>query len=96
MKITKIETHKHWVDWCNWMFVRIETDEGLVGWGEASLHGALDSVEAAIREFAPHLIGQDPAGPERHGHRLYNAWRWRAGAVFSTALAGIDLALWDL
>jgi galactonate dehydratase len=96
MKITKIETHKHWVDWCNWMFVRIETDEGLVGWGEASLHGALDSVEAAIREFAPHLIGQDPAGPERHWHRLYNAWRWRAGAVFSTALAGIDLALWDL
>lgn len=96
MKITKIETHKHWVDWCNWMFVRIETDEGLVGWGEASLHGALDSVEAAIREFAPHLIGQDPAGPERHWHRLYNAWRWRAGAVFNTALAGIDLALWDL
>ncbi|MBN9496021.1 MAG: mandelate racemase/muconate lactonizing enzyme family protein [Alphaproteobacteria bacterium] len=96
MKITKIETHKHWVDWCNWMFVRIETDEGLVGWGEASLHGALDSVESAIREFAPHLIGQDPAGPERHWHRLYNAWRWRAGAVFSTALAGIDLALWDL
>jgi galactonate dehydratase len=96
MKITKIETHKHWVDWCNWMFVRIETDEGLVGWGEASLHGALDSVEAAIREFTPHLIGQDPAGPERHWHRLYNAWRWRAGAVFSTALAGIDLALWDL
>ncbi len=96
MKITKIETHKHWVDWCNWMFVRIETDEGLVGWGEASLHGALESVEAAIREFTPHLIGQDPAGPERHWHRLYNAWRWRAGAVFSTALAGIDLALWDL
>ena len=96
MKITKVETHKHWVDWCNWMFVRIETDEGLVGWGEASLHGALDSVEAAIREFAPHLIGQDPAGPERHWHRLYNAWRWRAGAVFNTALAGIDLALWDL
>lgn len=96
MKITKIETFKYWVDWCNWMFVRIETDEGLVGWGEASLHGALDSVETAIREFGPHLIGQDPAGPERHWHRLYNAWRWRGGAVFMSALAGIDLALWDL
>jgi len=96
MKITKIETFKYWVDWCNWLFVRIETDEGLVGWGEASLHGALDSVETAIREFAPHLIGEDPAGPERHWHRLYNAWRWRGGAVFMSALAGLDLALWDL
>lgn len=96
MKITRIETFKHWVDWCNWMFVRIETDSGLVGWGEASLHGALDSVETAIREFSAHLIGEDPAGPERHWHRLYNAWRWRGGAVFMSALAGIDLALWDL
>lgn len=96
MKIAKIETFKYWVDWCNWLFVRIETDEGLVGWGEASLHGALDSVETAIKEFSVHLIGEDPAGPERHWHRLYNAWRWRGGAVFMSALAGLDLALWDL
>ena len=96
MKITKIETFKYWVDWCNWMFVRISTDEGLVGWGEASLHGAIESVETAIREISPILIGQDPAGPEQHWHRLYNAWRWRGGAVFSTALAGLDIALWDL
>ena len=96
MKIARIETFKYWVDWCNWLFVRIETDDGLVGWGEASLHGALESVEAAIREYTPHLLGQDPAGPERHWHRLYNAWRWRGGAVFMSALAGIDLALWDL
>ena len=96
MKIVKVETSKHWVDWCNWMLVRIETDDGLVGWGEASLHGALESVETAIREFSAHLVGEDPAGPERHWHRLYNAWRWRGGAVFMSALAGIDLALWDL
>jgi len=96
MKITRIETFKYWVDWCNWLFVRIATDEGLVGWGEGSLHGALESVETAIREFAPHLEGQDPAGPERHWQRLYNAWRWRGGAVFQTALAALDLALWDL
>ena len=49
MRITRIETSKHWVDWCNWLFVRIDTDEGLSGWGEGSLHGALDSVETAIR-----------------------------------------------
>ncbi|WP_108660338.1 mandelate racemase/muconate lactonizing enzyme family protein [Acuticoccus kandeliae] len=96
MKVTKIETFKHWVDWCNWMFVRVSTDEGLVGWGEGSLHGALESVETAIAELAPHLIGQDPAGPERHWHRLYHAWRWRGGATMMTALAAIDIALWDL
>jgi galactonate dehydratase len=96
MKITRIDTFKYWVDWCNWLFVRIATDEGLTGWGEASLHGAIESVETAIREYAPHLVGQDPAGPERHWHRLYHAWRWRGGAVFSTALSALDIALWDL
>lgn len=96
MRISRIETFKFWVDWCNWLFVRIDTDEGLAGWGEGSLHGALESVEAAIREMAPHLVGQDPAGPEKHWHRLYHAWRWRGGATFQTALAALDLALWDL
>ena len=42
MRITRIETFKFWVDWCNWLFVRIDTDEGLSGWGEGSLHGALE------------------------------------------------------
>ena len=96
MKIVRIETFKFWVDWCNWLFVRIDTDEGISGWGEGSLHGALESVESAIREYAPHLIGQDPAGPERHWQRLYHAWRWRGGAVFQTALSALDIALWDL
>jgi galactonate dehydratase len=96
VRITKVETFKHWVDWCNWLIVRISTDEGLVGWGEASLHGAIGSVETAIHEYADHLIGHDPAGPEQHWHRLYNAWRWRGGAVFMAALGGLDIALWDL
>jgi galactonate dehydratase len=96
MRITAVRTYKFWVDWCNWLFVRIDTDEGLTGWGEGSLHGALESVETAIAEFAPHLVGHDPAGPERHWQRLYNAWRWRGGAVFQTAIAALDIALWDL
>ncbi len=96
MKITRIETFKFWVDWCNWLLVRISTDEGITGWGEASLHGAIESVETAIGEFAPHLVGEDPAGPEQHWHRLYNAWRWRGGAVFMSALAALDVALWDI
>ena len=96
MRIVRVSTHKHWVDWCNWLFVRVETDEGLCGWGEASLHGAIDAVDAAIGEFAVHLVGHDPSGPERHWQRLYNAWRWRGGAVYMTALSALDVALWDL
>jgi galactonate dehydratase len=96
VKITGIRTFAFWVDWCNWLFVRIDTDEGLSGWGEGSLHGSIEAVQAAIRELAPHLVGADPAGPERHWHRLYHAWRWRGGAVSQTALAALDIALWDL
>ena len=96
MKITAVDTFRHWVDWCNWLVVRIRTDEGLVGWGEGSLHGAMGGVEETIREMAAVLVGLDPAGPEQHWHRLYNAWRWRGGATFMTALAAIDIALWDL
>ncbi|MEP7064100.1 MAG: mandelate racemase/muconate lactonizing enzyme family protein [Betaproteobacteria bacterium] len=96
MKITAVHTFKFWVDWCNWLFVRIDTDEGLSGWGEGSLHGSIDAVETAIREMAPQLVGEDPAGPERHWHRMYHAWRWRGGAVSQTALSALDIALWDL
>lgn len=96
MKITRIETHSHWIDWCNWLFVRIETDEGLHGWGEGSLHGSIPAVEAAIHELGSTLIGQDPAGVERHWHAMYNAWRWRGGHVHMTAIGALDIALWDL
>ncbi|MDB4893985.1 MAG: Galactonate dehydratase [Firmicutes bacterium] len=96
MKITKIETFTYWIEWCNWLFVKVSTDEGLYGWGEGSLHGAIQSVEAAIRELEPVLIGQDPSGVERHWQAMYHAWRWRGGASMSTALAALDIALWDL
>jgi galactonate dehydratase len=96
MKITKIETFKYWIDWCNWLFVKVSTDEGLYGWGEGSLHGALESVETAIHELAAALIGEDPAGVERHWQRMYHAWRWRGGPTLMTALGALDIALWDL
>ncbi len=96
MKITKVETFKCWVEWRNWLFVRVSTDEGLYGWGEASMPGPVESVEAAIHEMAAVLIGQDPAGVERHWQAMYWSWRRRGGEVLSTALAGLDIALWDL
>jgi galactonate dehydratase len=96
MQITAIETFAYWIKWCNWLFVKVSTDEGLVGWGEGSLHGAIASVEAAIHELGATLIGQDPAGVERHWHRMYHAWRWRGGPTLMTALGALDIALWDL
>lgn len=96
MRITGVTTFKAWVDWCGWLLVRLETDSGLVGWGEGSLHGAMAAVETHIHELAGHLVGHDPAGPERHWQRLYHAWRWRGGATAMTALAALDIALWDL
>ena len=96
MKITRIETYKYWIEWCNWLFVKVSTDEGLCGWGEASLHGAIQSVETAIHEMGAALIGQDPAGVERHWQAMYHGWRWRGGATLAAAMGGLDIALWDL
>ena len=96
MKIVKIETFKYWANWCNWLFVKISTDDGLYGWGEGSLHGAIESVETAIHELSVVLLGQDPAGVERHWQRMYHAWRWRGGPTLMTALGALDIALWDL
>lgn len=95
-KIERIETFKFNVGWIDWVFVRITDSDGAIGWGEASLHGPVTPVIAAIEEYAAHLIGQDASGPERHWHRLHNAFRWRGGAVFMTALSALDIALWDL
>jgi galactonate dehydratase len=96
MKITKIETHKYWIEWCNWLFVKVCTDEGIYGWGEGSLHGAIQSVETAIHELEPVLIGKDPAGAARHWQALYHAWRWRGGPTQFTAMGALDMALWDI
>src|SRR5579875_14573 len=96
MKITKIERFTVWAKWCNWYFVRLETDDGLTGWGEGSLHGPLDAVDAAVDQLGGVLLGQEFEGTEAAWQHLYHAWRWRAGSVAHTALSAFDLALWDL
>ncbi len=96
MKISRIETHRFWARWKNWMFVKLETDDGLYGWGEASLAGPIDAVERTVHELAEVLIGRDPGGVERHWQAMYHAWRWRNGPIFCTAQSALDIALWDL
>ncbi|HCS62546.1 MAG TPA: galactonate dehydratase [Microbacterium sp.] len=79
-----------------WLFVRIETNEGLVGWGEASLEGYADVVRAAVDQFSEYLLGRDPALIEDHWQVLTKSQFYRGGPVLSSAVAGVDQALWDL
>lgn len=79
-----------------WLFVRIETDDGAVGWGEASLEGYADVVRAAVEQFAEYLLGKDPGRIEDHWQVLSKGQFYRGGAVLASAVAGVDQALWDL
>jgi galactonate dehydratase len=93
MKITKITTFIVPPRWC---FLKIETDEGIVGWGEPIVEGRAHSVAAAVDELADYLIGKDPRNIEDHWTVLYRGGFYRGGAIHMSALAGIDQALWDI
>jgi galactonate dehydratase len=79
-----------------WLFVKISTDEGLAGWGEASLEGSSDVVRTAVRALGEALVGRDPAPIEDHWQTMTKGGFYRGGPVLSSAVAGIDCALWDL
>ncbi|SHM67313.1 galactonate dehydratase [Gracilibacillus kekensis] len=93
MKITKIETFIVPPRWC---FVKVETDEGITGWGEPVVEGRAATVEAAVLELADYLIGKDPCNIEDHWNVMYRAGFYRGGPILMSAIAGIDQALWDI
>lgn len=93
MKITALET---FLVAPRWLFLRIDTDEGLVGWGEPVVEGRAHTVRAAISELADHLVGADPLRIEHHWQVLTKGGFYRGGPVLSSAVAGIDQALWDI
>jgi len=93
MKITKLTTYIVPPRWC---FLKVETDEGIVGWGEPVVEGRAHSVAAAVDELADYLIGKDPRNIEDHWTVLYRGGFYRGGAIHMSALAGIDQALWDI
>jgi galactonate dehydratase len=93
MKIVRIET---FLVPPRWLFVRIETDAGIVGWGEASLEGHADAVRTVVEQYAEYLIGTDSGRIEDHWQVLSKSGFYRGGPVFGSALSGIDQALWDI
>ncbi|MEV5749036.1 galactonate dehydratase [Actinoallomurus sp. NPDC052308] len=93
MKIAKIET---FLVPPRWLFCRVETDDGLVGWGEPVVEGRAEVVRTAVDVLAEYLIGRDPLRIEDHWQVLTKGGFYRGGPVLSSAVAGLDQALWDI
>ena len=93
MKITRLTTY---MVPPRWLFLKIDTDEGIAGWGEPVLEGRASAVAAEVDELADYLIGKDPRLIEDHWTVLYRGGFYRGGGLHMSALAGIDQALWDI
>jgi galactonate dehydratase len=79
-----------------WVFLKVSTDDGVVGWGEPIVEGRADTVIAAVKELAAYLIGADPRRVEDLFQVLYRGGFYRGGPVLTSAISGIEQALWDI
>ncbi|CAF1228166.1 unnamed protein product [Rotaria sordida] len=79
-----------------WLFLKITCDDGTIGWGEPVVEGRAQTVEAAVKEIARYLIGQDPRDIEKHWQTIYRGSFYRNGPILTSALSGVEQALWDI
>ncbi|HZO89733.1 MAG TPA: galactonate dehydratase [Chthonomonadaceae bacterium] len=93
MKITKLET---FLVKPRSLFLKIHTDEGLVGLGEPILEGRARTCAQAVAELEPYLIGKDPTRVVHHWQAMYRHAFYRGGPILTSALSGVEQALWDL
>jgi galactonate dehydratase len=93
MKIKSMETFKVPP---RWLFLKITTDDGYVGWGEPIVEGKADTVRTAVEEMSEYLIGKDPGNIEDLWQVLYRGGFYRGGPILSSAISGIEQALWDI
>ncbi len=99
MKITDVKTfliHDPDRPERNYSFVKVYTDEGLTGLGEAGINGKELALEGLVKTYAPLLVGMDPSRIEHIWQMLWRGQFFRGGHVHAAAVAAIDLALWDL
>ena len=96
MKITSVDTFV--VDFyrTNLVIVRVSTDEGIAGLGEATLEGKERAIQGAIAELADAVTGLDPTRISGTLYELARDWYWRGGPVVMTALSSLEMALWDI
>jgi len=93
VKITRLET---FLVKPRWIFLKIHTDAGVVGLGEPLLEGRALTIQTAIQEIEPYLIGKDPRQVVHHWQAIYRHAFYRGGPILTSALSGIDQALWDI
>lgn len=79
-----------------WLFLKITTDDGLIGWGEPVVEGKADTVATALDEMSDFLIGQEAGNIEDVWQTLYRGGFYRGGPILTSAMSGIDQALWDI
>jgi galactonate dehydratase len=96
VKITSVEPLIVDVESRNWLFVIVDTDEGLRGVGEGSLPGHPRAVAAAVEEYRDYVVGEDPARIQHLWQRMYRQPFFRSGAVTLSAMSAIEQALWDI
>lgn len=96
MKISDIRAYTMDAFRTNWTFVKVETDEGLYGWGEASLGTRENALEGCIEDLKRMVLGRNPLDIEKMWFEVYRDSYWKGGPVFLSALSGIEIAMWDI
>ncbi|MDA8216679.1 MAG: mandelate racemase/muconate lactonizing enzyme family protein [Dehalococcoidales bacterium] len=96
MKITRIQPFICSAGWRPWIFVKVETDEGIVGYGECSEHSLPRGVASSVQDLEKVLVGRDPRQVEALNADMFRVIRQSPGGVAQKAIAGIELALWDI
>ncbi|MGM9642504.1 MAG: galactonate dehydratase [Eubacteriales bacterium] len=96
MKVTDIKTFLVDCYRTNWVFVKVYTDEGIDGVGEATLEYKEKALVGAVEHIKEYLVGKDPRQIEKHWHDIYRDAYWRGGAVLMSALSAVEMAMWDI
>ena len=91
--ITRVET---FMVSPRWLFVRVETDDGVVGWGEATCEGRSETVRTAVDQLSELLVGADALRTEDHWQVMTKGSFYRGGPILASAVSGLDQALWDI
>lgn len=96
MKISDVKIYTLDAFRTNWAFVKVETDEGLYGWGEATLGTQEMALEGCVNDFKRLIVGRDAHEIERMMFEVYRDCYWKGGPVMMSALSGVEIALWDI
>lgn len=96
MKITDIKVYIMDAYRTNWTFIKVETDEGLYGWGEASLGTQEMALKGCVEDLKRLILGRDPLQIEKMRFEVYRDIYWKGGPVLMSAISGVEMAMWDI